>query len=165
MLYLLILIHSRTYTMADFHPGPYIPNQGNGGWLEPKIEEEPEEEPMEDPEELEEEIAKPVIDSNEEDLDESDEDDSDAKSKVINPPYMARVPAHMMGPNGPMPPWAHAIWRWSRHQAMRPPFGMDQRFYDLRHREPADRALPVMVRRTRDIGNQAQATVNQMDQM
>ena len=90
-------------------------------------------EPMEDLEEGE-------FDEEVNEEEDEEEDDSDADSEVIDPPYMARVPAHRMGPNGPMPPWAHDIWRWrwSRHQGQYPPFGMEQRFYDLSHGEPAD---------------------------
>ena len=98
--------------MVGFHfpDDPYFPNQGNGGWLE--------EEPEEDPEELEVEPKAPEVDLEEDELDGSDEDiredESDTESKVINPPYMVQVPAYRMGPHGPMPPWAHDIWRWSR---------------------------------------------------
>ena len=120
----------RVDTMVGFHhPGdPYFPKQGNGGWLEPveETEEEPEEEREEEPEE--EPIggpSEPVA-------------DSDAESDVINAPYMARVPPYRMGPNGPTPPWAHGIWRWSRQQGVRPPFGMNRDYYDLSHGGPAD---------------------------
>lgn len=92
-------------------------------------------------------------------------DDSDAESEVINPLYQVRVPTHWMGPNGPTPPWAHDIWRWSRQKGQRPLFGMERRFYDLREGGIADRALLVIARQTRDIGEQAQATTNQMDLM
>lgn len=149
--------------MAGFHlPGdPYFPNQGNKGLLE--------EEPEEEPEELEVEPKTPAVDFEEQELDVSDkeneEDDSDAESEVINPPYMDRVPAHRMGPNGPTTSWAHDIRRRSRHQGMRPPFGMDGGFFDLSHCGPADRSLSVMVRRNRDISNQAEATADQMNQV
>ena len=100
--------------MAGFHHprDPYFPNQGNGGWLEP--EEEPEEESEEEPgEEPEEEPigvpVEPVANSDEGEDDESDADDSDAESKVINPPYIARVPPYRMGPNGSTPTRAHEI--------------------------------------------------------
>lgn len=137
--------------MAGFHHprNPYFPKQGNAGWLKPEPEEELEEELEEESEEEPEEgPAELVVDFEEEELNDSDGDESDIDSEVINPPYVARVPAHRMGPNGPTPPWAHEIWRWSRHQGMRPPFGMDRGFYDLSHRGPADRALPFMVRWT-----------------
>ena len=131
------------------------------GWLEA--------EPEEDPEESEVEPEAPAVDFDEEELDVSNEeneaDDSDSESKVINPPYMARVPKHRMGPNNPTPPWAHNIWRWSRYQGMHPPFGMERGFFYLSHGGPADRALPVMVRQNWDIKNQAQATSNQMDEL
>ena len=42
---------------------------------------------------------------------------------------------------------------------------MDQGMFELRHGGPTDRALVVMVRRTRDIDNQAQDTTDQMAQM
>ena len=88
--------------MASFHhPGdPYFPNQGNGGWIE--------EDPKEDPKEIEEEEIDEEIDDEEE-----EDDDWDAESKVINPPYMARVPTHHLGPNaqhplGPMT-WSNGV--------------------------------------------------------
>ena len=96
---------------------------------------------------------------------ENEEDDSDVESEVIDPPYMDMVTTHRMGHNNPIAPWAHDIWRWSRHQGMRPPFGMDRGFFDLSHGGPADRALPVRVRQTRDIDNQDHLTANQMDEM
>ena len=38
-------LYSRTHIMAQFHmPGdPYFPNQGNGGWIEEDLGEDPEE--------------------------------------------------------------------------------------------------------------------------
>lgn len=100
---------------------------------------------MEEPEEEE-------FDEEVEEDDDEEEDDSDTESEVIDLPYMASVPAHRMDPNAHMLPWAHNIWRWSRHRGLRPPFGMEKGFFDLIHGGPADRALPIMVRRTRDIG-------------
>ncbi|XP_023755024.1 uncharacterized protein LOC111903493 [Lactuca sativa] len=78
--------------MAGFHHhgDPYFPNQGNNRWLE-ESDEEPEEEPEEDHEEEEEEIeeepAEPVVGDGEEESGDDINDDSDAESKVINPPY------------------------------------------------------------------------------
>ena len=69
---------------------------------EEEQEEEPEEEPQEGPAEL-------VADLDEEEVEGSDADDSDAESKVINLLYMARVPPYRMGPNGPTPPLAYKI--------------------------------------------------------
>lgn len=162
--------------MAGFHhPGdPYFPNQGNNGWLEE--EEEPEEEPEEDPEEesdgepeaeVEGEPVEPEEDEElfEEELDDSEGGDSDAESEVIDPPYPIRVPAYRVGPTGPTPPWGIDLWRWSRHQGQRPPFGMSREFFDLRDGGPADRALPVMVRRLRDTGDLAQGTADQVRQL
>ena len=106
-----------------------------------------------------------MVDFEEDEFDESDEDDSDAESEVVNPPYVTRVPRHRMGPHGLMLPWAHDIWGWSTQQEVRPPFGMDQGMYDLRHGESADHACPVIVKRIRDIGEQAQTTVAQMEAM
>ena len=45
---------------------------------------------------------------------------------------------------------------------MRPPFGMNRDYYDRSHGGLADQALPVMVRRKRDIGKQAQAITGKM---
>ena len=42
------------------------------------------------------------------------------------------------------------------------PFGMNRDYYDLSHCGPADRALPVMVRTTHNIGEQTQETAGQM---
>ena len=101
-------MHSRTVSMAGFHlpADPYFPNQENNGWLEEsegELEEDPEEE-----EELEKEIeegpTQPMADVEEEDYGDENDDDSDAESIVINPPYLVRVPAHRMGPNRPTPP-------------------------------------------------------------
>ena len=39
---------------------------------------------------------------------------------------------------------------------------MNQDYYDLNHGGPAYQALPMMVRRKRDIGEQAQETTGQM---
>ena len=83
--------------MAGSHiPGdPYFPNQGNGGWIEEYPKEEPEEiMEKESEEEFEEEINVE---------EEEEEDELDAESEVINPPYVARVPAHCVGYNGPTP--------------------------------------------------------------
>lgn len=97
---------------------------------------------MEDLEEIPEDESEEEVDK---EIDEEEEDDSDAKYEVIDPPYMARVPAHRWGYNGPTPPWAYDLERWSRHQGKHPPFGMDRGFYDLRHGRPANHAIPVMV--------------------
>ena len=90
-------LYSRTEDMARCHmPGdPYFPNQGNGGWIE--------EDPKEDPKELMEEEEEPEEDQEEEEVEEETEEESDAESEVINPPYVARVPAHRLGYQGPMP--------------------------------------------------------------
>ena len=48
---------------------------------------------------------------------------------------------------------------------MRPLFGMSQDYYDLSRGGPAERAFLVIVRRTHDIGEQAQATAGQMVDM
>ncbi|XP_023768254.1 uncharacterized protein LOC111916829 [Lactuca sativa] len=124
--------------MVSFHylGDPYLPNQGNNGLLK-ESDEDPEEDPgeehEEDLEEEEEEIeepAKPAVDDGEVESGDDINDDSDAESEVINPPYPVRVSAHRMGLNGPTPPWGIDIWRWSRQQGQRPPFGMAREFYD-----------------------------------
>ena len=87
----LILTYSYTYTMVScHHPGDtYFPNQGTAGWI------------VEDPEEIPEDESKEEV---KEEIDEEEEDDdSDAESEVIDPPYIARVPAHQWGYNGPTP--------------------------------------------------------------
>ena len=65
----------------------------------------------------------------------------------------------------PYAPWAHDLLRWSRHQGKHPPFGMERGFYDLRHGGPVDRALPVLIRRISDVGDQAHTTANQVEEM
>ena len=44
-----------------------------------------------------------MVNLEEEELKNNVDDDSDAESKIINPPYKARVPAYRMSPDGPMP--------------------------------------------------------------
>ncbi|XP_023734795.1 uncharacterized protein LOC111882655 [Lactuca sativa] len=133
--------------MEGFHHlgDPYYPNQGNGGWIEEDPEEDPKE-PMEDPDELaeweEEDIDEEIEEVDGEEVEEDEE--SDAESGITSPPYMARVPPYRMGYNGPTPPWADAIERWGRRQGRQPPFGMNRDYYNLRHRGPEDRALPIM---------------------
>lgn len=129
--------------MAGFHllGDPYFPNQQNVGWLDP--EEDPEEDPKEDPKkeqevEIEDGPAELVADLEEEELIDSNDGDSDAESEVIHPPYLVRVSAHRLGPNGPTPPWGHDIWSWSRKQGQRPPFSMARRLYALSDGGPAD---------------------------
>ena len=101
--------------------------------MEEKPKEDPEEEVEEEPEvEVEDGPAAPVVDLEEEEPSNDDDGDSDTESEVINPPYPIRVPAHRMGPNGPTPLWGVDIWRWSKHQGKRPPYGMAREFYDLR---------------------------------
>ena len=79
--YVLLCLYSHIDAMACFHhPGdPYFPIQGNEGWTV--------EDPKEDPEEILEE----------------EEDESHVEFEVIDPPYIARVPAHRWGYNGPTP--------------------------------------------------------------
>ena len=100
--------------MVGFHHprDPYVPNQGNGGWIEEDPEEDPKEpmEDLEEPTEFEEEdINEEIEEDHEEEVEEDEE--SDAESEVINPPYMPRVPPYRMGYNGPTPPWANTIER------------------------------------------------------
>ena len=52
--------------------------------------------------------------------------------------------------------------QWSREQGQRPPYGMARSFYNLRNGGSADRALPVMVRRIANQGEQARANANQL---
>ena len=41
-----------------------------------------------------------------------EEDESYAESKVIDPPYMARVPTHHWGYNDPTPCWEEDLKKW-----------------------------------------------------
>ena len=93
--------------MVGFHlpTDPYFPKQGNGGWIEEDLEEDPEE-PVENLEELveseEEDIYEEIEEDDKEEIEEDEE--SDAESEVINLPYMERVPPYRWGYNGPTPP-------------------------------------------------------------
>lgn len=162
-----LFIHLRADTMASFHHSgdPYFPNQGNNMWMEEEPEEEEPEEEEEQEEEIEDGPAEPMADFGEEKPSDDSDGDSDAKYVVINPPLLVRAPAHRMGPNGPIPPWGVDIWRLSRQQGQRPPYGMAREFYDLRDGGQDDQAIPFVVRRLRDIVNLAQNTVDQMYQM
>lgn len=110
-----------------------------------------EEEPEDDLEEIEFEEEE-LDDDTGEDV-EGDEDDSDAKSEVINPPYKSRAPVHRWDYNGTIPLWAYDLERWSRHQRQRPPFGMARGYYNLTLGGPTDRALPIMIHRISDIND------------
>ena len=80
--------------------------RGMQGGLSPKedAKEDSEEEPDEDHEvELADEPAEPVVDLEEEEFKRNDDENSDAESEVINPPYMARVSAYRMALDGPRP--------------------------------------------------------------
>ncbi|XP_023736916.1 uncharacterized protein LOC111884848 [Lactuca sativa] len=167
----------------------YISSKGNNGSLEEskeEPEEDPEEESEEEPEEEPEEESEgepkaeaeggptePVVDQEEEEAEggfeeEPSEDeggDSDAESEIINPSFPVRVPAYRVSPTAPTPPRGIDLWRWSRQQGQRPPFGMSCKFYDLRYGGSADHALPVMVRRLRNTGDLAKSTADQMHQM
>nr|KAJ0215360.1 hypothetical protein LSAT_V11C300147180 [Lactuca sativa] len=52
--------------------------------------------------------------------------------------------------------------QWSREQGQHPPYGMARSFYNLRIRGLADKALPVMVRRIANQGEQAKANASQL---
>ena len=97
-------IHYRRVSLAK--KPPYLPSQGIAGWLE--SEEEPEEEHEV---ELADGLVESTVDLEEEEPEGNDDDDLDAESDVINPPYRARVPTYRVSPGGPMPPWAYNIWR------------------------------------------------------
>ncbi|XP_023760111.1 uncharacterized protein LOC111908524 [Lactuca sativa] len=84
--------------------------KGNGGWIEEDPKEMLEEEP-------EEEFEK--------EIEEEEDEESDAESEVINPPYVARVPAHHLGYNGPTSRSTEDPETWSRHQRRCPPFGTE----------------------------------------
>lgn len=148
--YIFLCLYSRTDVMAGFHHprDPYFPNQGNKGWIVEDRDEDPEEILEEDSEEEAEFEVK------------EEEDESDTGSKVIDPPYMARIPAHRWGYNGRTPRWADDLERWNQHQRQCLPYGMERGFYNLYHGGPADRALPVMILRTSDIRDHAQTTAN-----
>ena len=47
---------------------------------------------------------------------EQEEEESNVESKIINPPYVTRVPEHRLGYNGTTPHWAEHMETWSRHQ-------------------------------------------------
>nr|KAJ0209030.1 hypothetical protein LSAT_V11C400158950 [Lactuca sativa] len=92
---------------------------------------------VQDPEEiLEDELEEEVEEEVEEEEEEEEEDESDTEFEVIDPPYMTR--------------------------GQRPPFWMQRGFYDLRHGGPVDRALPVMVRRISNIGDQSQTIAHRV---
>ncbi|XP_023764489.1 uncharacterized protein LOC111913002 [Lactuca sativa] len=169
--------------MAGFHlPGdPYFPNQGNVGWVkeepEQQIEDDPEENPKEEPEEDPEEEPEKEHEEDpeeepkedpeeekeeeEEDIEEDmDEDENEEEPKVLNPPYIARVPVHCFGYNGPEPRWATTIKRWSRQQRQRSPYGDQRGYYDLIHGGQADRALPVMTQRITSIDDRGRTTTD-----
>lgn len=145
-----------TYIMAGFHlPGdPYFPNQGNRGWIQ--------EDPEEDPEVQMEEDTEEQMGDVEDDDDDSDEEDFDAESEVINLPYVAHVPVHRQCYQGPTPSWVDDLQRWSRQQGQHSPYGMERGFYDLSHRGPADRALPIMITQIMLLGERARESSSQM---
>ncbi|XP_052622650.1 M phase phosphoprotein 10-like [Lactuca sativa] len=170
---------SRADDMAGFHiPGdPYFPNQGNAGWIEEEpeqqIEEDPEEDPKEDPEEDPEEESEEEQEEEEEDEEEEEEDDDivmieneiEEELEVFNPPYIARVPAHRFGYNGPEPRWVTTIERWSRQQRQRSPYGDQRGYYDLIHGGPADRDLLVMTQRIASMDDHGRTTTNQVREL
>lgn len=101
--------YSRTNIMAWFHlPGdPYFPIQGNGGWIEEDLEEDPqevmEEEPGDEPEEEPEEGDPEEDLEKEEDEDEEDQENIDLELEVYNLPRVVRYPAPRQNFQGPMP--------------------------------------------------------------
>ena len=125
--------------MVGFHflGDPYFPNQGNRRWIE--------EDPEEDPEvQREEDLEEQMEDVEEEDDNSKEEEDSDVESKVINPPYVARVPMYRQGYQGPTPCWVEDLQRWSRQQGQCFLYGMERGLYERSHGGPADRHLPIM---------------------
>ena len=85
--------------------------------------------------------------------------------KVINPPYIDRVPANCFDYIRPVPCWATVIEGCSRQQRPRSPFGDQQGGYDLNHGGPTGRALPMKFRRIANIGDQNKEIVNQVQEL
>lgn len=95
-----------------------------------------------------------------EEEEEESEEEFDVESEVINSPYLARIPTNRLGYQWPTPHWAKDLERWSCRQHQCSPFGTHQGYYNVNHRGPADRALPITIKRIKDLGDQTRATVN-----
>ncbi|XP_052622889.1 uncharacterized protein LOC128128107 [Lactuca sativa] len=98
----------------------------------------------------------------EEEESEEEEEEEELEEEVFTPPYIARVPANHVGYNGPKPHWATMIERWSRQQCQRSPYGDQRGYYELSHRGPANRPLPVMVQHITNLGNQSREMADQV---
>lgn len=120
--------YSHIEAMAGFHiPGdPYIPPQGNVGWIVEGPEEDREEIMEEDPEDDSEEEN----DAEEEDKEE-DQENTDSEPEAYNPPRFDRCPTPKQHFHGPTPRWAMDLSRWSQEQGQGPPYGMERGFYNL----------------------------------
>ena len=128
--------------MAGHHlPGdPYFPNHGNQGWIV--------EDPEEDPEE----------DSDEEPFEDSESSGTDTEPQVCNP----GIHPHTQEEAIPIPEWGQYINHWSRQDGQRPPYGMQQGFYNVSEGGAADRALPVIVNRIARQFDQSRMSINRI---
>ena len=133
--------------MVGFHlPGDlYFPNQGNRGWLEDELEENPE---------------IPLGD----DFAENFSEDDDSGSEAYNPLPVAQNPNPRQNFQGPTPLWAINLDRWSNEQGQNHPYQGDRSFYNLDTGGSADRTLSVLVLRLACNDEQGRVAINRVMQ-